>query len=501
MIMIKKIILLILIVTIIISCSKAVIKEEVKEKKIPTIQFKDIDASKLPAEFNVLADPRSGMWSVMFYDLDNNISLFEYNKNKNLIPASNLKVVTTAAALKVLGPYYQFRTDFFYTGKINKKLNLLEGDIIIHGSGDPTIGKNFLRDSTLTEFKIIVDSLKLGLGIDYIKGKIKIHNPVKHDKMFGQGWDIDDLPFYYSAIISPIALNQNLTKIIVKNSKVDVIPPYPFIIKLDTIPDMESPNYTRILGTDSVIIKSNFKRKIKAYITVQNPEKLFLKTLKRYLKKNGISVMDKDIKDSTISIAPLCTVFGDNISSIINRCNIESNNFYSEQLFRETAKIFSTDTLVSDSLSNIDLTYDNILKLNSELYSRLFGINNFQIVDGSGLSRKNFFSAEKFVKVLKVMKRDRNFITYLSSFPNPGKEYTKLGKDRILKSKFVHPDLNNVLFSKTGSFSGVNDLTGYLTTKKGTRIAFSILNNYYNFGRRIMNRKLEKMLVYVVNNY
>ncbi|MCK5760257.1 MAG: D-alanyl-D-alanine carboxypeptidase, partial [Candidatus Delongbacteria bacterium] len=122
--MIKKIILFILIITILVSCSKAVIKEEVKEKERPTIQFKDIDISELPVEFNVLADPRSGMWSVMFYDLDNNISLFQYNKNKNLLPASNLKIVTTAAALKVLGPFYQFKTDFFYTGSINKKLNV-----------------------------------------------------------------------------------------------------------------------------------------------------------------------------------------------------------------------------------------------------------------------------------------------------------------------------------------------------------------------------------------
>jgi D-alanyl-D-alanine carboxypeptidase/D-alanyl-D-alanine-endopeptidase (penicillin-binding protein 4) len=180
--------------------------------------------------------------------------------------------------------------------------------------------------------------------------------------------------------------------------------------------------------------------------------------------------------------------------SIAHKCNVESNNFYAEQLFRETAKIFSADTLVSDSLRNIDLTYENILKLNSELYSRLFGINNFEIMDGSGLSRRNFFSAEKFIKVLKVMIRDRNFVTYLSSFPNPGKEGT-------LEFKFVHPDLQNVLFAKTGSMSGVNNITGYLITKKGTRIAFSILNNYYNFARGIANRKLEKMLVYIVNNY
>ena len=147
--MIKNTILFTLIAILLFSCSKTVIKEVHIR---PTIQFNDIDASKLPTEFNVMADPRSGMWSVMFYDLDNNISLFEYNKNKNLLPASNLKLVTTAAALKVLGPYYQFRTDFFYTGKINKKLNLLDGDIIVYGSGDPTIGKGYFKDCGKNRF-------------------------------------------------------------------------------------------------------------------------------------------------------------------------------------------------------------------------------------------------------------------------------------------------------------------------------------------------------------
>ena len=490
--MIKKIILYALSITLFISCSKSIVKEVIRKE--PTMRYRDIDVSGLPVELNILGDPRSGMWSVMFYDLDNNISLFEYNKNKNLLPASNLKLVTTAAALKVLGPFYQFRTDFFYTGKINKKLNLLNGDIIVYGSGDPTIGKNYFKDSTLTEFNIIADSLKKNLGIDYIRGKIKVYNPVKHDKMYGKGWDVDDLPHYYSPIISPVSFNENLIKIIVKDSNIDLIPPYPFRIKLDTIPEMERSKFTRILGTDSVIIKSNFERRVQGYITVQDPEKNFINTLEKYLNKNDISVMHEEIQDSTISIAPLCTIFSDSIFSIAHKCNVESNNFYAEQLFRETAKIFSTDALVSDSLRNIDLTYDNILKLNSELYSRLFGINNFEVMDGSGLSRRNFFSAEKFVKVLIEMKRDRNFVTYLSSFPNPG-------KDGTLEFKFVHPDLNNVLFAKTGSMRGVNDITGYLTTKKGTRIAFSILNNYYNFGRGIMNRKLEIILVYAVNNY
>jgi serine-type D-Ala-D-Ala carboxypeptidase/endopeptidase (penicillin-binding protein 4) len=464
------------------------------DKTVVRIKATDIDVSSLPKEFAVLNDPRSGAWSVTFYDLDKKETLFDYNKNKNLLPASNLKIVTTAAAIKVLGPDYRFTTDFFIDGYIDRKLNLLMGNLLVKGSGDPTIAKDVLKNIPPNEFLPLIDSLRISRGIDYIEGDIRILTPFKIEEAFGKGWDLDDLTSYYSAKISPLTYNENLTKVTVNKGKAEIFPPYPFKIKLDTVPDMTKAKFNRLLGTDSLIIRSDFKKTVSDFVTVNNPDIFFKNNLKTYLSRRNVGFRNKSVVLKDTMKYHVFTLYSDSLYKIINKCNTESNNLYAEQLFREVAEVFAKDTSLTDSLENLPPTYDNLLKINSDLYSKLFGISDFNLCDGSGLSRMNFFSADKLVKVLARMYEDDNFISYLSSFPLPGANGT-------LSSRMTHDDLKNRLFAKTGSMTGVNCLTGYLFTKNGNRIAFSIMNNYYNFGRTKTFNIFEDILVYFINNY
>jgi serine-type D-Ala-D-Ala carboxypeptidase/endopeptidase (penicillin-binding protein 4) len=464
------------------------------DKIVVRIKASDVDISALPKEFAVLNDPRSGAWSVEFYDMDKKETLFDYNKNKNLLPASNLKIVTTAAALKVLGPDYRFRTDFFIDGYIDRKLNLLMGNLYAKGSGDPTIAKDIFTRKNPSEFKPLIDSLRVKRGIDYIEGDLKILTPFKVEEAFGKGWDLDDLTSYYSAAISPVTWHENLTKVTVNKNSIEIVPPYPFKVKLDTVPDLSKAQFRRLIGSDSLIISSDFQKSVSGFVTVKDPDIFFKNNLKAYLSRNNVVFRNKSVSPKDTMKFHVFTLYSDSLYKIIDKCNGESNNLYAEQLFRETAEIFANDTSLTDSLMNLPPTYENLLKINSELYTRLFGIDNFNLCDGSGLSRMNFFSADKLVKVLARMYEDDNFVSYLSSFPLPGSNGT-------LSSRMTHEDLKNRLFAKTGSMTGVNCLTGYLFTKNGNRIAFSIMNNYYNFGRSKTFNIFEDMLVYFVNNY
>ena len=121
---------------LLLSCSgsKELVKDGDFRYEPVKYKIKDINISDLPHELTVLSDPRSGIWSVEFYDLDKKETLFEYNKNKNLLPASNLKIVTPAAALKVLGPDYRFETEFFTDGYIDRDLKTLFGNLYVKGS-------------------------------------------------------------------------------------------------------------------------------------------------------------------------------------------------------------------------------------------------------------------------------------------------------------------------------------------------------------------------------
>ncbi len=80
--------------------------------------------------------------SFCIIDADSGKTVFEYNPDKSLIPASVMKLITTSAAIELLGPDYTFKTSIGYTGKISKFFNILNGDIVIKGGGDPTLGSD-----------------------------------------------------------------------------------------------------------------------------------------------------------------------------------------------------------------------------------------------------------------------------------------------------------------------------------------------------------------------
>ena len=92
------------------------------------------------------------------------------------------------------------------------------------------------------------------------------------------------------------------------------------------------------------------------------------------------------------------------------------------------------------------------------------------------------------------MYEDPDFVTYLSSLPQPGNEGT-------LKNRFKDKDLQNRVFAKTGALTSINCISGYILTKNNHRLAFSIMNNFYNFGRSKTNEYLEDILIYFSNNF
>jgi len=454
-----------------------------------------------PYELGILTDQNSGNWSIEFYDLDNDTIIFDYNKKINLLPASNLKLITTAAALKILGVDYKFSTKFFYSGYIDSLSKTLYGDIVIEGSGDPTIGINYYQDTTMSKFKIISDSIKTKLNINKIVGEIKILNETNCEQWYGVGWDYDDLSKYYSPIISRVAFNENLVKVkIDKKGKLTTIPKYDFHFKRDTIESLNRAIFKRVLGTDSVIIKSKFEKnkRFQGFVTIQNPEKLFISQLKKSLIENQILfIARKDSQDSRTSnkMTLITNLYSDSLKLILEKCNNESNNFYTEQVFRKMAEKyhFNGNTMSKDDI----FTYKDLLKTNKTIFSSLFSIEsrNIEIADGSGLSRRNFVSSEMIVKALKTMFKEKDlFSFYLSTLATPGFEGS-------LERKFTDELLIGKLFAKTGSMTGVNNLSGYLITNRGTRIAFSILNNYYNYYKGTMNRRIEEMLKFFIKYY
>lgn len=647
--MIFRIVSCLLFCFLISSCSKEVVKvendTEVKKENLLENYLKSQTISRTAKnykpymgdvklfnqyEFNLFTNHLSGNWSVMFYDLDGDSVLYALNATRKLLPASNLKVLTTGAVLKNFETSDRFYTHFITSNSSTIKNNKLEGNLYIYGDYSPQFGRNFFSYRQAFKFKKFARFLKDTLKINSIDGNITILNKSNIFLNYGKGWDNDDLSYYYAPKISPLNFNENLVKFRIhalpaeknifsklakvelgnnfqpdninkiikeKITGVELIPDYPFKISIQHKSGLKSPQYIRIQGTDSVVIRNDFNsfnKDIVGFLTVNNPENLFLNQLKEELQNVGITVNSKEVyknhmidfhrKFKTYGFLPDSlesrTVYTDSsktIPEIVVKTNRESNNLYAESLFRinaqklaenkdflsnfiqnklsdpeykdsldfliyghllpekyseehegvdsvALAEIIATDpellkvdsTNTQNSILSDDLNYNeeqrltdslylhykiyglesgDFNKLNGTFYEYLFGIGpeELTLADGCGLSRMNMITSGAVIKVLRTMFHDKEkFPFYLTSFPLPGRKGT-------LQRKFLHDDLLERLFAKSGSMTGVNCYSGYLITKSNKRIAFSILNNYYSTSRAKINKKLEDIFLLLVD--
>ncbi|MCH7495884.1 MAG: D-alanyl-D-alanine carboxypeptidase/D-alanyl-D-alanine-endopeptidase, partial [Candidatus Marinimicrobia bacterium] len=169
----------------------------------------DIPLNRLKAEIDhLIADPAfaSATWGVYIESPDTREVLYSHNENKLLIPASNMKLFTTATALVRFGPNFTYKTKLYYDGAVTN--GILNGNLIIRGSGDPTISGRYNGNNITRTFQEWADSLK-AMGITKITGDVIGDDDYFDDVGMGYGWSWDDEPYYYSAHTSGLSFNDN----------------------------------------------------------------------------------------------------------------------------------------------------------------------------------------------------------------------------------------------------------------------------------------------------
>ena len=162
----------------------------------------------------LIADPQlfNAQIGVTIESVDEGETLFALNEHKLFISASNMKLFTTAAALLNFGPTFHFKTAVYARGKIEK--GVLEGDLIIKGSGDPSLAARFSGGDSRSFFRAWADSLQ-AQGITQINGNIVGDASYFQSSALGYGWQWDDEPFWYSAQISALSFNDNCVDVAV----------------------------------------------------------------------------------------------------------------------------------------------------------------------------------------------------------------------------------------------------------------------------------------------
>ncbi len=452
---------------------------------------------KLVTDYSRKEPLRSGIFGVLA--VRGSDTLAQHNRRIKMVPASNVKLITTGLALKQLGPGWRFSTTIAHTGSISG--GILNGDLYILGGGDPTTGaQTACSDSagkTFASWKALLDAA----GIKGIKGRI-IGDPRFFKRpAHGMSWQAEDLGYDYGA--GPAGLNfyQNSQDFRItpgavgKHPNMDVLyPEAPWMSYSNhaVTGEARSSNTLYYLNSEYCPVgefQGSFPADRKSYkLEVSNPFGAYTCAyyFYKYLLRNGLEVsggyadvspdglVRTDLLFSDLGTkAPdqnTLTVLGSGrspkLSDIARDTNFESNNFYAETMF---------NMLAVSMYGKADRT------LSEKAVEELFGgmglrtTGACQLVDGSGLSRKDYVSPEFFVRFLRKMDSSAVRDDYLRSLPSPGSKSTLQNR-----MKDASEDIKERIKMKSGSMNGVLCYSGYILSADGNNsktIYFSILTN------------------------
>src|SRR6266568_6811352 len=252
-----------------------------------------------------------GEWGLLIADAESGNTLFEKNADKYFVPASNMKLFTTALALAKLGPEYRFHTTLETRGTISNE-GVLSGDVALVGRGDPNLSNRKFPFELKEEFDgppqkalvELVDAL-IAKGVKEISGDVIGDDSYFPRERYPNGWEIDDMVWEYGAAISAIVVGDNTVALTLTpgeqagNPVQAAVTPatLDFMVKNDvstSAADVKSDlTLTREPGSNAVVVKGTLPAKStprKLILAIEEPAQHAAATLKRLLEERGIRV-------------------------------------------------------------------------------------------------------------------------------------------------------------------------------------------------------------------
>ena len=430
-------------------------------------------------------------WGVHVVNLRTGNTLYSRNEARPFVPASNVKLATTAAALEQLGPEYRFTTTAYATGPVDD--GTLRGHLIVRGAGDPTLGGYRQRDDPAQVFRQWADSLRQA-GITRIDGNVIGDAGPLPDPPYGHGWSWEDLSYGYGAPMGGLIFNENTVDLTVRGRDVGQpgrVQLTPFRTDYVTIKNQshtvppsaeDDEDYLRLPGTNTVRVRTRVHPSDveEATIAISNPTRYFAHSLRTVLQRNGIAVTGHAAALDAVGLAPayrdstyrrVASYTSPPLAEISRTLNHESRNLYAEQVLRTLALEVPPDTEgdhpPGSAALGIEAVHETLVRAGVDT-------SRVELADGSGLSRQNLLSPRALVQVLQYMWVHPNSpvsTAFYDSLPQ-GNE------DGTLEYRFRASDAAEVR-AKTGTLSHVSALSGYTTTGQDTPVAFSILVNHH----------------------
>jgi D-alanyl-D-alanine carboxypeptidase/D-alanyl-D-alanine-endopeptidase (penicillin-binding protein 4) len=431
--------------------------------------------------------------SLLVKDLSTNKTLFQYRPNNSTIPASTMKLVTTAAALEILGPKFCFQTKLEIDGKINSE-GVLNGNLYIRGGGDPTLGSEHLGDKDFL-LKWVEEVKKA--GIKQINGQIIADGTIYDDLGVNPKWTWEDIGNYYAAGAYGISYMDNTYQLVLRSGENGTTPEI-----LRIIPEIPAMTFENYLTSTSITYDSAFfygaphsyLRSIHGEIPanrfeyiikgdIPNPGLLLAENFQDKLNESGITIskLPSDIVTNESERRVILVQESPPLSEIIKETNVHSNNGYAEQIFRYLAL----------SKNKIGTSNGSVQVIRSFWKSKGLPVEQLFMYDGCGLSPVDAVSSQFLVDLLSYMQTiSPNREAFINSLPVAGKSGT-------LINFLEKTELQGKVHAKSGTISRVKCYAGYIDLKKKNYV-FAIMVNNPNGTSKAVIRKMEELLLSIV---
>jgi D-alanyl-D-alanine carboxypeptidase/D-alanyl-D-alanine-endopeptidase (penicillin-binding protein 4) len=426
------------------------------------------------------------LWGVEVRSMTSGAVLFELNPRKLMMPASNMKIVTLATAAETLGWDHRFTTTLESAAPV--EAGTLAGDLIVRGGGDPTINtRNGRAEAVFDQWAAALKSA----GVSRIDGRIIGDDNAFDDAGLGGGWAWDYLQYGYAAPVGALQVNEDEAALTIKpgaregdpvfvelssgsglrlfNRAVTGAPKSALTLEYDRRSDSPTLDVAGTMAIDAAPITYA--------VAVVNPTVFFAQALKDALTTRGIDVAGDAVDGDDVLNLPAAAVRHElartesaplrDIATVLMKV---SQNLYAETLLKAAG---AAGGGLGPTEPGLGTTEGGRLATRKLMESWGIPPNGYVQMDGSGLSRYNYLTADMLATILEHIYRDpRHRDAFIATLPIAG-------RDRIVANRMRMSLAENNARAKTGSIANVRALSGFVTTRDGEVLAFSILANHF----------------------
>ncbi|HNZ43628.1 MAG TPA: D-alanyl-D-alanine carboxypeptidase/D-alanyl-D-alanine-endopeptidase [Bacteroidales bacterium] len=476
---------------------------------LPVFAQNDINgAGALNAEIEALkkdAGLKSASWSIFVIETETGNTVCAHNADVVLEPASVMKIVSTGAALSLLGASCTFETKLEYSGTVDT-VGTLHGDLFITGGGDPTIGsgrfdKTVSTDTVFNEFYLALQQNNIRQIDGYLVGDASVfeENPA------AGSWLWEDIGNYYASGVFGLNIYENSYRLYFNagttiGSRAELTRMKPVMDELTFINNVTTAGagtgdnvviygqaYTplRMLEGTVPLGKSDFD----VDGAIPDPPRYFVQQFASYLNNQGVKIeksftTDREMKwknqSDTAERKLLAKHISPPVSDIVIQTNMKSINLFAEAIVKACGVKMKKEGSENAGIEVVKNFWS----------SKNVNLTGFVMEDACGLSRKNKISTRQLAEMLRVLTKEKSYKAFRRSLPVAGQSG---GMASMLKNTVAEKNL----IAKTGNMDQIKSYAGYVTNASGKELAFALVFNNYSCNNAALKQKAEKLLLLI----